>query len=375
MNFDLSDERQMLSDTLRRFLADKYTSTLRNEVLSDPVGLSREIWSQLAELGVIGALFDEAQGGFGGAGGDIAVVFEELGRAGVVEPVLDTAVLAGGIIADLGNADQQALVEQIIAGELHVALAHGEPEARYDLPYVTCRAVEDAEGIRLEGRKAVVVNAEASEYLIVSAREAGGLRDWEGISLFLVPRDTAGLVLQGYALASGGRAAEVVLDGVTLTPEMRLGSAGQGGDALTKAMARSAVAQMAETLGAMHTACEMTQDYLMTRRQFGKPLGSFQALQHRVAEMLIEMEQARSATINALGHLDGPDRDRQISAAKALMGQIGKRIAEESIQMHGGIAMTQEYDLAHFAKRIIMGDHRFGDSDYHLERFIDLSAA
>lgn len=377
MNFELSEERQMLSDTLRRFLADKYTTDIRNALLTDPRGFSDALWSELAELGIIGALFDEEDGGFGGAGVDLAVVFEELGRAGVVEPFMDTAVLGGGLIAALGNEAQKALLEDLIGGGLHLALAHGEPEARYDLPYVATQARVEAGQIHLSGRKGVVINAEAADYLILSARESGGLRDEEGISLFLVPKDTAGVELQGYALAAGGRAAEVMLDNVVLPETARLGAAGAGYEALRDVQARACVAQMAETLGAMHTACEMTQDYLMMRKQFGKPLGSFQALQHRVAEMLIEMEQARSATINAAGNLalEVQGRDRQISAAKALMGQIGKRIAEESIQMHGGIAMTQEYELAHIAKRITMGDHRFGDSDYHLERFIDLSAA
>jgi alkylation response protein AidB-like acyl-CoA dehydrogenase len=376
MNFELSETRQMLSDTLRRFLADKYDTGLRNSLMDSPRGFSDDIWGQLAELGVIGALFTEDQGGFGGEGGDLAVVFEELGRAGVVEPILDTAVLAGSLLAMLGSDDQKTMIDGIVAGSTHLALAHTEPQARYDLPYVSCSA-QGEDQITLNGRKGVVINAEAADALIVSARESGGLRDRDGISLFLVPAGTAGVDLQGYSLAAGGRAAEVTFDTVTLPASARLGPAGQGFAALETAYARASLAQMAEMLGAMHTACEMTQDYLMTRKQFGKPLGSFQALQHRGAEMLIEMEQARSAVINAAGNLNTApaERDRQISAAKALMGQIAKRIAEESIQMHGGIAMTQEYELAHVAKRIVMGDHRFGDSDYHLERFIDLNAA
>lgn len=375
MNFDLSDTRQMLSDTLRRFLADKYDTGLRNALIEDPRGYSEEIWASFAELGIIGALFSEEDGGFGGEGGDLAVVFEELGRAGVVEPLLDTAVLAGSLVAALGNETQRLLLDEVIAGSTHLALAHGEPEARYDLSCVTTTATTDDGQIRLNGRKGVVMNAEAANHLIVSARETGTTYDAAGISLFLVPADTPGLHLMGYSLAAGGRAAEVTLENVTLPETARLGTSGKALPALETAQARAIVAQMAETLGAMHTACEMTQDYLMTRKQFGKPLGSFQALQHRVAEMLIEMEQARSAVINAAGNLSSDDRDKQISAAKSLMGQIGRRIAEESIQMHGGIAMTQEYELAHIAKRIVLADHRFGDADTHLERFIQLAVA
>lgn len=355
MNFELTEERQMLSDMLRRYLADKYDTAARNAILESDQGYSPEIWAGLAEQGVIGALFPEDQGGFGGSGFDIAVVFEELGRAGVVEPLLDTAVLAGALVTE--RAD---LVERVIAGDLHLALAHGEPQSRYDLDNVETRA----EGLVLTGRKAVVVNAEAAEYLVVSAR------DGEGIGLYLVR--AADCDVQGYPLISGGRAAEVVLDGVTAEARLQAGMA-----ELEAAMARAAVAQMAECLGAMTAASDLTQDYLATRKQFGRPLATFQALQHRVSDMLIEMEQARSALINAAGHLDAApaERDRQVSAAKSLIGRVGRHIAEEAIQMHGGIAMTQEYELAHIAKRIVMADHRFGDEDWHLERFIALSAA
>ncbi len=189
--------------------------------------MSTDIWNELAELGVIGALFTEEQGGFGGAGFDIAVVFEELGRAGVVEPFLDTAVLAGGLIADLGNDDQQAHVEEIIAGSLQLAFAHGEPSSRYDLTRVSTTATEKGDEIVLSGRKAVVVNAEAADMLVVSARESGQSDDAEGISLFLVPKDAKGLTIQGYALLAGGRAAEVTLDDVAVPASARLGEAGK----------------------------------------------------------------------------------------------------------------------------------------------------
>ncbi|THH36867.1 pimeloyl-CoA dehydrogenase small subunit [Aliishimia ponticola] len=371
MNFNLTEERQMLSDTLRRFLADKYDTDRRNKILESDQGYSTEIWSGLAELGVIGALFSEGDGGFGGGGFDIAVVFEELGRAGVVEPVLDTAVLAGGLIAATGSSAQKELIESVIGGETQLAFAHGEPQSRYDLDNVQTVADTQDGAIALTGRKAVVMNAEAADHFVVSASEAGG------ISLFLVPADTDGLSIQGYPLISGGRAAEVTLDGVKLPETARMTEAGKALPVIEAVMARATVAQMAETLGAMETAVRITQEYLGTRQQFGRPLATFQALQHRMAEMLTEMQQARSALINAAGHLeaDRNERERHISAAKGLFGRIGRLIGEESIQMHGGIAMTQEYELAHIAKRIIMADHRFGDEDWHLERFLALSAA
>jgi len=377
MNFDLTEERQMLQDTLRRFLRDRYDTATRNKILESDSGISTEIWNSLAELGVIGALFTEDQGGFGGKGFDIAVVFEELGRAGVVEPFMETGVLAGGLIADLGNDDQQAHIEEIIAGTLQLAFAHGEPISRYDLTRVATTATAKGDDMVLSGRKAVVLNAEAADMLVVSARESGDVNDADGISLFLVPKDAKGLTVQGYALLAGGRAAEVTLDDVTVPTSARLGKAGKASAPIEARIAAATVAQVAETLGAMDTAAALTREYLLTRKQFGRPIGTFQALAHRMSDMLIEMEQARSAVINAAGHLesDRKTREKQVSAAKNLMGRVGRLIAEDSIQMHGGIAMTQEYELAHIAKRIVMADHRFGDTDHHLERFIALSVA
>ncbi len=368
MNFDLTEERQMLSDTLRRYLADKYDTKTRNEILTSEAGFSAEIWSQMADLGVIGALFTEDLGGFGGGGFDIAVVFEELGRAGVVEPFLDCAVLAGGLIDDLANAEQMEMVSGLIWGQVQLAFAHGEPQSRYDIADVQTQVATAGDEVALTGRKAVVVNAEAADQLVVSAKEG------DGVSLFLVNPMANGVTVQGYPLISGGRAAEVTLENA---PATRLGAAGAALPVIETMMARATVAQMAECLGAMSTAVDLTQDYLITRQQFGRPLATFQALQHRLADMLTELELARSALINAAGHLeaDPMERDRQISAAKSLFGRVGRLIAEESIQMHGGIAMTQEYELAHIAKRIVMADHRFGDEDWHLERFIALSAA
>ncbi|GAA6202679.1 acyl-CoA dehydrogenase family protein [Aquicoccus sp. SU-CL01552] len=377
MDFTLTEERQMLQDTLRRYLADKYTTKARNEILDSDSGMSSAIWAELAELGVIGALFPEDQGGFGGAGFDITTVFEELGRAGVVEPFLDTAILGGRLIAALGDAGQRALLDEVIGGSLHLAFAHGEPTSRYDLSRVETTAVQNGEEIVLNGRKAVVINAEAAGQLIVSARESGAVDDEGGISLFLVPADSAGMALRGYPMLAGGRAAEVTLDNVRLPTSARLGAAGEAFPAIAAAAAAANVALSAEALGAMETATELTRGYLMTRQQFGRPIGTFQALQHRFSDLLIELEQVRSAVINAAGHLadDPQSRDRHIAAARNLIGRAGRLVAEEAIQMHGGIAMTQEYELAHIAKRIVMTDHRFGDTDYHLERFIDLSVA
>ncbi len=377
MNFDLTDERQMLQDGLRRFLRDSYTPEARKAALEDEAGFLPGIWEGLAEMGVIGALFDEEQGGFGGAGFDIALVFEEMGRIGAVDPLLDTGVLAGGLLAALGDAAQRALLDGVIGGTLQLALAHGEPGSRYDLSRVATTAARQDGGWVLDGRKSVVVNAAAADHLIVSARSAGGVAEAGGISLFLVPRGTAGLGLRDYPLAGGGRGAEVTLEAVALPGAALLGPEGGAHDALETAQARATAAICAEALGLMETIRALTTDYLRTRKQFGQPIGKFQALQHRMADMLIEIEQARSAVINLAGHLDAPRalRERHVSAAKNLIGEVGALVAEESIQMHGGIGMTIEYELGHLARRLVMTDHRFGDRDHHLGRFAALAVA
>ncbi len=368
MNFDLSDEGRMLQDGLRRYLSDAYTPDARRAAVAD--GFSAEIWSGLAEMGVIGALFTEAQGGFGGTGEDIALVFEEMGRIGAVDPLIDTGLLGGGLLAATGRDD---LLETVIAGEMQLALAHAEPGARYDLARVTATAGEDGDGWTLSGRKAVVVNAPKADMIVVSARTSGKTVDADGISLFLV--DPALLTLAPYPLVGGGMASEIALDGVTVPADALLGEAGQGYRLLRDVQARATLAICAEAVGLMESIRALTTDYLKTRKQFGQPIGKFQVLQHRMADMLIEIEQARSAVINLAGHLDTDERDLHVHAAKNLIGEVARLVVEESIQMHGGIGVTEEYALGHLVKRLTMVDHRFGDAMYHLERFIALRAA
>ena len=377
MNFQLTDERQMLQDSLRRFLADHYSNEIIRAQADSANGFSSETWTGIAEMGVIGALFSESNGGYGGAGFDLAVVFEELGRVGATDPLLDTAVLGGGILAAAGNEKQKALIESIIEGSQHLALAHAEPQSRYELSRVDTTARRDDNCFVLNGHKAVVVNAVAADHLIISARSDGDPASCAGISVFLVPTSTEGLTLQDYPLVAGGRAAEIQLDDVRINQDALLGNEGDAFDTLELAHARATVCICAEALGLMETIRSLTTDYLKMRKQFGQPIGKFQVLQHRMADVLIEIEQARSAVINLAGHVDG-DRDvreKHVSATKNLIGNVGRLVAEESIQMHGGIGMTEEYELGHLAKRLVMVDHRLGDAAFHLERFIDIAVA
>jgi alkylation response protein AidB-like acyl-CoA dehydrogenase len=374
MNFEHTEDRRMLADTLGRFVREQYGFEARDRIAKSPQGYSPQAWRQFAELGVIGALHGEDDGGFGGTGFDIAVVFEQLGRGLVVEPLLGSAVLAGSAIAAAGNEGQRQLLAGIIDGTRIAAFAHAEPDSRYELARVSTRAERQGEGWVLEGAKAVVLHGEAADVFLVSARTSGDVDDEAGISLFLVNAEAAGISLRGYPLIDGGRAAELRLSGVRLGADALLGQEGAGHAVLEAAVGKGILALCAESLGAMDAAKEATLEYLRTRKQFGVPIGSFQALQHRMADMLLEIEQARSAVINAAAALEGDrlSRERALSAAKYTVGRVGTLVAEECIQMHGGIGMTWELPLAHYAKRLVMIDHQLGDEDHHLERYVSL---
>jgi alkylation response protein AidB-like acyl-CoA dehydrogenase len=371
MDFALSDDRRMLAETLGRFLKDNYPLDKRHEFARSHAGFSAEMWSRFAELGVIGALFDESAGGFGGEGDDLMVVFEALGRALVVEPFLPT-LLAGSLIADLGSPHQKAVLESVVSGETLVALAHGEPQSRYELEHVAAHAVEGENGFAVTGRKSVVLGGGSADKLVVSARTAGASGDEHGISLFIVDAKAHGVTIRAYSTVDGYPAAEISFDAAK--GEL-LGQAGTAFPAIEKAQARAIVAVCSECLGAMEKAKDLTVEYMHTRKQFGVIIGKFQSLQHRMADVLIEIEQLRSSIVNAAGYLNSERRlrERMASAAKNLAGRAGRQTAEEAIQIHGGMGMTWEYPVGHYAKRIVMIDHLFGDTDHHLERFIALT--
>ncbi|MFS0770895.1 acyl-CoA dehydrogenase family protein [Sphingomonas sp. 1P08PE] len=365
MDFHHDDDRQMLADTLRRYLAAEAPVEARNRAAYGDTGYTPAVWSGLAELGIAGALFAEEAGGFGGSGFDIMVVFEEIGRALAVEPFLGT-LMAGRALA-MAAPDHPALAD-IVAGTVIVAFAHQEPQDRGPADPLATHATKTDGGWSIDGAKAVVAHGEAASLLLVSAQTD------DGPSLFLVPADAAGVSIRGYANVDGGRSAEVSLRGVTVADRV----VADGTAALAEAEAAGLLALSAEALGAMEVAKEATIDYLRTRKQFGMPIGKFQALQHRIATVLMEVEQARSAVINAADAFDheaGPARDRILSAAKHSIGATGQLVAEEAIQLHGGIGMTWELPLSHYAKRITMIDQQLGDQDQHLQRYITLGRA
>ncbi|WP_206996701.1 acyl-CoA dehydrogenase family protein [Trinickia mobilis] len=374
MNFQHSEDRRMLADTLDRFIAGEYGFETRNKLAGSETGYSPSMWRRFAELGAVGALFSEAEGGFGGAAFDIAVVFESLGRGLVVEPFLG-ALMAGRAVSSAGTDAQKTRLAGLIDGSAVAAFAHGEPGAHYEPSRVVTRAARAGGGWVLSGAKAVVPHGEHADFFVVSARTGGAVDDEAGISLFIVPRDAPGLSLRGYPLIDGGRAAELTLAGTPLGADALLDSEGAGFRTLESALGFGVLALCAEALGAMDVAQRDTLDYLRTRKQFGVPIGSFQALQHRMADVALEIEQARSAVINAAAALDAGRlvRERALSAAKVTIGRVGALVATEAVQLHGAVGMTWELPLAHYAKRLVMIDHQLGDEDHHLARYIALS--
>ena len=373
MDFRHTDDRRMLKDSFGRYLSDRYGFQVRDRISGSDEGFSGEIWGQLAELGVIGALFDETSGGFGGDAFDMNVVFEAVGGALVVEPLLGT-LLAGRALAEAG--DRQALLERVIAGSSIVTAGFYEAQGRFDVTNVTTRAERAGDSWVLQGGKAVVPHLDAADLVLVSAR-SGGNDDPDGLSLFLVPSDAPGVSRRGYKLIDGGRAGELKLEGVRLDASALVGTEGQAFAVIERAISAGIVALTAEAVGAMDVVKRDTLDYLRTRTQFGVPIGKFQAIQHRMATLLLEIEQARSAAINAAASLTAERRVREkaMSAAKFTVGRVGTLVAEEVIQIHGGIGMTWDLPLSHYAKRLTMINHQLGDDDYHLERFIELDAA
>lgn len=349
MDFNLTEDRRMLQDSLTRYLGDKYPVDHRNKVAYALPCHDPAKWEELAELGTLFALAPEDAGGFGGTGFDIMVVFEALGRALTPEPMLGAA-MASRLMTKVG-ADQEAL----LSGATKYAVAIGEVEAPYELDQIACTATAKGDGHVLSGRKSAVYGGQAADVILVAAMLDGKP------ALFEVQASDAQIA--GYPMMDGGGAAEVLLDD---TPAKLL--LADASDALIDALNAGALALCAEAVGAMEVTHATTLDYLRTRKQFGVPIGKFQVLQHRAVDMLTEIEQSRSITIKAAAELDGPDAARFVSMAKNLIGRAARLVAEEAIQMHGGIAMTWEYPISHYAKRLVMLDAQLGDTDYHLSR-------
>jgi alkylation response protein AidB-like acyl-CoA dehydrogenase len=370
MDFNFNEEQLQFGDALQRWVAKDYRFEQRHQIIHSASGVSEAAWATLAELGMTALPVPEQQGGFNGSALDMFVVMQELGRGLVVEPYL--ATMLGAECLKLGGAHPE-LLEQVAGGALKLACAFGERQSRHELHDIATSATANADGYLISGRKCVVVHGAQAGSLIVSTRSSGERRDTAGISLFVLPAGSAGITVTDYRTIDGQRAADVVFDQVQAPRSALVGAAGEGWDLLDAAADYGAALLCAEALGAMEAIFAATLDYLKTRTQFGAPIGKFQALQHRMADMFIHLEQARSMALLAavkLASSDVEQRRRTVSAAKFRIGQALKFVGQQAVQLHGGMGVTDELPAAHHFKRLTMIELALGDSDHHLARFI-----
>jgi alkylation response protein AidB-like acyl-CoA dehydrogenase len=379
MNFELSDEQQLLADSLRKYLANDYSFDARTKIVASSTGYSEKTWAAFAEMGLLGIPFAEEHGGFGGNAVDLMSVMEVMGESLVVEPYWTNVGVAGRLIATGGSeAQRKRILPALIQGKQRLAFAHTEAASRYDLRSVGARAKRSTGGFILEGEKRAVLHAAAADTLIVSARTSGADGDPSGISLFLVDRGARGVTLKEYRTIDELRAADLWLNDVSVPADALLGGEGQALGLIEDVADYATALLCAEAVGGIRYANDTTLEYLKTRRQFGVPIGTFQALQHRMVEMVISYEQARSMACLACVKVEaagGAERRRVISAAKIKVADACRHVSQESVQMHGGMGMTEELKVSHTFRRLTMIAQTFGDAEHHLERFAAADAA
>jgi alkylation response protein AidB-like acyl-CoA dehydrogenase len=372
MDIQLSEEQELLQSSIQRLLRDQYDFDTRRKIVATDEGWSRGHWKAFAELGLCAAPFQESSGGLGGGPLATMIVMREFGRNLVVEPFLETVVLAGGLIEDAGSRDQrEAYLPRIMAGESIWALAWAEGRSRYDFASVTTTARRQGENYVLSGTKAAVIGAPWADWLIVSARTSGGPRDRSGVSLFVVDRQSANLHLQSFKTIDGRRAAEITLMNVEVPAGQLLGTEGEGVAALEACRDRAIAALCAEAVGAMSELNAATLEYSKTRKQFGVALGTFQVLQHRMVDMFVALEESISLTqhLNLSLAAGEPHGSKLASGAKTKVGYAARFVAEQAIQLHGGMGMSDELNVGHYFKRIASINVQFGDPAYHLMRY------
>lgn len=378
MDFQITPEESQLADSIARMVERSYSFEARREIIASAAGYSDSVWQTMAEMGLLGLPFSENDGGFAVGAIGMMSVMEAFGKALLVEPYIATVALAGRLVARLGDDSQrERILAGVIEGKIKLAFAHTEADSRYSLGLVTTTATRDGKGWRLDGAKAVVTHAPMADWLVISARTSGKNGDAQGISLFLVPADAPGLSCKSYRGVDGTRGGDLVMSGLAVGPEALLGEEGSALPAIEEAVDFATLLQCSEAVGAMASANADTLEYLKTRQQFGVPIGSFQALQHRMVEMTIHAEQARSITSLACarfdeaasGTLSATERMHFVSAAKVKIAQACRAVGQESIQLHGGMGMSDELKVSHTFKRLTMIAQVCGDFDHHLERF------
>lgn len=376
MNFDYSEEQTMLRDSVARFVQDDYDFDKRRAIVATDEGISRDNWNTFAELGWLSVPFAEEHGGFGGGPVDLTVMMEEFGKGLVVEPYFATVVLFGGLLRAAGNESQQAqYIPSIIDGSVLGTFAYLERQSRYELADVATTASASGDGYVLNGEKVVVAIGASADTLIVSARTSGEQFDTDGISLFVVPADAEGVSRTSYRLMDGQVVANIRFDNVTVGADALLGAAGDAYAVIDRVVLEAIIAVSAEALGLMGQLNAKTLEYTKTREQFGVAISSFQALQHRMVDTMMSYEQAKSMLFRAVCAVDNGDEDarREVHALKVMIERSGTHIFEEAIQLHGGMGLTDELDIGHYAKRLMMINSTLGDGDFHQSKFNALS--
>ena len=376
MDFTVSEEQSMLADSVAKFIDNNYDFESRQKAADSDLGYSAELWSTFAELGWTAVPFDEDDGGLGGGAIEMMLMMEQFGRGLLIEPFLANIVLAGGVLRRLANDAQKAdYLAGIISGEKQAALAFAEPQARFDFGNIATSATADGDGYVINGNKNLVLNGGSAELLIVPARTSGEQNDQNGITFFIVPANKAGVEIKSYKTVDGHQAAEIAFNNVSVDGSSVIGDPGNGYSTLADVVDEATLAVCAEAVGIIRTLHDKTVDYVKNRVQFGVPIGSFQALQHRLVETLMECEQSKSlllwsAMVNSSG---GADAKKSIHALKHQIGTAGVNVAKEAVQMHGGMGVTWELDVAHFFKRLTAINLLFGNADYHLDKYVELS--
>ena len=377
MDFNFTSEQDQLRDTVAKLVSQKYDFDTRRKVAKSEAGWRPEMWSQFAELGLLGASFTEAEGGFGSGPIEAMIISEEFGKGLVIEPYLQTVVIGGNFFRHGGTeAQKEEHITGIIGGETRFAFAYSEPKSRFDLNDVSTTAKKDGAGYVLNGHKAVVLGAPFATHLIVTARTSGGQRDANGITVFLVAKDAKGITTRDYPTVDGLRASEVYFENVAVGADAVIGKVDGGLPLVEKVVDNAIAALCAEAVGCFKVLNEATISYAKQRKQFGQPIANFQVLQHRMVDMFMAAEQASSMTYMVTLKLDEADKARKLaaSAAKVQIGKAGKLVSQDAVQIHGGMGMTDELNVGHFFKRVTMIESQFGNTDWHLRRYTDLSA-
>ncbi len=375
MDFSFTEEQTLLRDSVQKFIRGAYDFDTRRKVAKSEAGWRPEIWKQMAELGLLGASIPEDFGGLGGGPVETMIIMEEFGKGLVIEPYLQTAVIAANAIVHGGSSQQKEnWLPAMAGGEAVCAFAYAEPQGRYNLADLTTTAAKSNGGFKISGHKAVVLGAPFANYLLVTARTSGGQRDADGVTLFAIPKDAKGVSTRDYPTVDGLRASEVTLDGVEAGADWVIGEV-DGGLPLVERVVDEAIAALsAEAVGAMKVLNDATVEYCKTRKQFGVPIGKFQVLQHRMVDMFMNYEQSVSIAYMVTLKLgeDETERKKAASAAKVQIGKAGRFIGQQAVQLHGGMGMTDELNVGHYFKRLTMIDTQFGNVDHHLKRYATL---